>query len=148
MTITGNRDGFRLHDAKHYENLLKNSNFISLFFTEYKGEKIATALLSNFWQQATYLHGGSNYEKRQLMAPYLLQWEMIKQAKINGAFIYDFYGIHEEKWPGVTRFKQGFQGEKRSYPGTFDVVFRPAMYQLYQLIKFGRQFVSQAKKYV
>ncbi len=148
MMLTGGRDGFRLHPAKHYENLLSNNDFINLFFAEYKGEKVATALMSIFWQQATYLHGGSNYEKRQLMAPYLLQWEMIKQAKINGAFIYDFYGIHEEKWPGVTRFKQGFQGEKRNYPGAFDVIFRPAMYRLYQLVKFVRQLVKNIKKYV
>lgn len=148
MTLTGGRDGFRLHSAKHYEHLLKNNNFIQLFFAEYKGQKIATALMSIFWHQATYLHGGSDYEKRQVMAPYLLQWEMIKQAQASNAFIYDFYGINEEKWPGVTRFKQGFQGEKRSYPGTFDIIFRPAMYRCYQLIKFTRQLVKSIKKYV
>jgi len=147
MTATSGRDGFRLHDQKHYEYLLQAKNFIYLFFAEYKGQKIATALMSIFEGQATYLHGGSDYEKRHLMAPYLLQLEMIKKAQAEHAKIYDFYGISEEKWPGVTRFKQGFQGETRSYAGTFDVIFRPAMYNVYRLTKMGLRWLSIIKKY-
>ncbi len=147
MTMTGNRDGFRLHSLKHYKYLLKHSSSVHLFFAQYQGQNIATAMMNIFETQATYLHGGSDYEKRHLMAPYLLQVEMIKYAQTNGALIYDFYGISEEKWPGVTRFKQGFQGEERHYLGTFDVVFRPALYRVYQLIKFGRANIKLLKKY-
>jgi len=76
------------------------------------------------------------------MAPQLLQWEIIKQVKADGARLYDFYGIDEEKWPGVTRFKQGFGGEERMYSGAYDLIFRPAMYRTYQLFKALRKLLK------
>jgi len=148
MQETGGRDGFRLHEENHYKNLLSGaeSDFIQLFFAEYEGRKVAVALLSIFGRKATYLHGGSDHAYRQAMAPYLLQWEMIRQARAAGAKIYDFYGIDEEKWPGVTRFKRGFGGEEKEYPGTFDVIFRPALYACYRLVKRIRSELVKFKK--
>lgn len=152
MQITGERDGFRLHEKKHYENLIKNvnddkdssqeKNFLSLYFAEYEGRKIATALTYSFGRKVTYLHGASDNEYRQLMAPQLLQWEIIKSAKARGAHLYDFYGIDEKKWPGVTRFKQGFSGEERVYSGAYDLIFRPAMYKIYKLSKIIRRAIK------
>jgi lipid II:glycine glycyltransferase (peptidoglycan interpeptide bridge formation enzyme) len=136
MNLTGERDGFRIHGQKHYQNLLAgNNNFIKIFFAEYEGQKIATALVCYFGTQATYLHGASDNKYRNVMAPYLLQWEIIKQAQASGAKIYDFYGVNEKKWPGVTRFKLGFGGEIRDYFGVFDIVLHPGIYQLYQGLK-------------
>lgn len=136
MSMTGERDGFRIHSPKHYQNLLVGDNdFIKVFFAEYEGQKIATALVCYFGTQVTYLHGASDNKYRNVMAPYLLQWEIIKRAQNDGAKIYDFYGINEKKWPGVTRFKLGFGGEIRKYSGVFDIVFRSGSYQLYQGLK-------------
>ena len=149
MTVTGGRDGFRLHDKEHYRRLFSLSQktlpdkpaFVQVFFSEYEGKKIATALMSFWGRRATYLHGGSDNDFREVMAPYLLQWEMICRAKKEGALLYDFYGISEKKWPGVTRFKRGFGGEERIYPGVFDIVFRAAMYRCYRLLKLVRAVV-------
>jgi len=136
MRATSERDGFRIHSQKHYQNLLvAPQNFIQLFFAEYEGQKIATALVCRFDAQATYLHGASDNKYRNVMAPYLLQWEIIKRAQADDALIYDFYGIDEKKWPGVTRFKLGFSGEERIYPGVFDIILRPVIYKLYQIFK-------------
>lgn len=136
MSMTGERDGFRIHGQKHYQNLLAgDNNFIKIFFAQYEGQKIATALVCYFDTQATYLHGASDNKYRNVMAPYLLQWEIIKQAQASSAKIYDFYGVNEKKWPGVTRFKLGFGGEIRDYFGVFDIVLRPSIYQLYQGLK-------------
>ncbi|QQG53046.1 MAG: peptidoglycan bridge formation glycyltransferase FemA/FemB family protein [Candidatus Falkowbacteria bacterium] len=136
MSLTGERDGFRIHGQKHYQNLLKTpSDFIQLFFAEYEGRKIATALICRFGSQATYLHGASDNEYRNVMAPYLLQWEIIKHTQTAGAEIYDFYGVNEKKWPGVTRFKLGFGGEIREYFGVFDIVLQAGVYKLYQGLK-------------
>jgi len=155
MKLTGERDAFRLHDKEHYQNLLKSdlasinpetgspNNFIRLFFAEYEGRKIATALVSSFARKATYLHGASDNEFRQLMAPQLLQWEIIKTVKSEGVSLYDFYGIDEHKWPGVTRFKQGFGGEERVYSGAYDLIFRPAMYNFYKLLKSFRRLIRR-----
>jgi len=147
MSLTGERDGFRIHSQKHYQNLVmsgksvsknddsQGESFIKMFFAEYQGQKIATALVSFFGSQVTYLHGASDNKYRNVMAPYLLQWEIIKTAKSQGAKIYDFYGIDEKKWPGVTRFKLGFSGERRIYPGVFDIPLKSGFYSLYKIFK-------------
>jgi len=153
MKLTGERDAFCLHDKNHYQNLLKTivdgqedleseKNFIRLFFAEYEGRKIAAALVSSFASKATYLHGASDNEYRQLMAPQFLQWEIIKTVKSEGANLYDFYGVDALKWPGVTRFKQGFGGEERVYSGAYDLIFRPAMYNFYKLLKLLRKLIK------
>lgn len=136
MQITSSRDSFKIHSKTHYQNLLVNSDFIKLYFAVYDDKRIAAALVCFFGSKATYLHGASDNEYRKVMAPHLLQWEIIKRAQEKGIKLYDFYGIDEKKWPGVTRFKKGFSKDERKYAGTFDVVFRPAMYKVYRLVKF------------
>lgn len=135
MSVTGNRDGFRLHSAAHYKNLLSQPEFIKIYFASYEGKFIATGIFSFFGERATYLHGASDNSARNLMAPYLLQWELIKMAQSTGYKYYDFYGIDEKKWPGVTRFKLGFGGFVKEYSGTHDFIIRPILYGLYELIR-------------
>jgi len=142
IRLTGERDGFRLHEAKHYKNLLAaDPGFIKLFLAAHEGRNIAAGLFCSWGGRTTYLHGASDNEARNLMAPYLLQWSVIKQAKAAGGSAYDFYGIDEKKWPGVTRFKLGFGGRVVEYPGTYDVVFHPAVYRIYNLLRKIRRLV-------
>ncbi len=135
---TAQRDAFSLHPKEYYQKLfsvLKPKEMIELAVAKYQGEIIAINLILYFNQFAYYLYGASDYNYRQVMAPYLLQWETIKRAQEKKYQIYDFWGIDENKWPGVTRFKQGFKGKKISYPGSFDLIFRPAWYMLYQTVR-------------
>lgn len=139
MNLTGERDQFRLHGEKHYKNLLAAGEFIKLFFARYQGRNIAAGLFCFWGDKVTYLHGASDNEFRNVMAPSLLQWSVIKMAKAGGYKYYDFYGLDEKKWPGVTRFKLGFGGRRLKLPGTFDFIFRPVLYSLYSLLrKLGR----------
>jgi lipid II:glycine glycyltransferase (peptidoglycan interpeptide bridge formation enzyme) len=135
MSLTSERDAFRIHNQKHYKNLLGASNNIKLYFAQFEGKNIAAGLFCFFNDRVTYMHGASDNEARNLMAPYLLQWEVIKTAKKEGYKYYDFYGIDEKKWPGVTRFKGGFGGVVKEYPGTYDFIFRPFVYNLYELLR-------------
>jgi lipid II:glycine glycyltransferase (peptidoglycan interpeptide bridge formation enzyme) len=143
MSLTGERDAFRLHDVEHYKNLISaDENFVSnsdgqikLFFARANGKNIATGLFCFFGDRVTYMHGASDNEARNLMSPHLLQWEVIKQAQKDGYKYYDFYGIDEKKWPGVTRFKLGFGGFVKEYPGTYDFIFRPGIYSLYEFLR-------------
>lgn len=148
MEKTGARDGFRLHSREHYANLLSSDSNVKMFLAEYNGHIIAGGLFSFFGDRVTYLHGASDNEHRNLMAPYLLQWTVIRTAqKINeknNQLIfrsYDFYGIDEQKWPGVTRFKLGFGGEVKEYPGTYDIIARPLIYRLYGLLRRLRRLI-------
>ncbi len=144
MEKTGERDAFRIHSEKHYENLLSSdSDFIKLYFAVHEGKKIAAAIVCFYGKKATYLHGASDNEYRRLMAPHLLQFELIKVAKSRGCDLYDFYGIDALKWPGVTRFKMGFSGEEKKYAGVYDIVFRSMYYRVYRL---GKGLKRIAKK--
>jgi len=136
LETTSSRDGFRLHDRCHYENLLKSENEIKMYLAYFNGQVIAGGLFSFFSDRVTYLHGASDNSFRNLMAPYLLQWTVIKEAKKNNNYrYYDFYGIDEKKWPGVTRFKIGFGGFSVKYPGTYDLILRKRIYSLYNFLR-------------
>lgn len=142
MRETIARDKFRLHEKKHYQKLLTiNPNVIKLFLAEYKSKIIAANIVSFFGDTATYIHGASANMHRNVMAPYALQWQVIKLAKKKAFKYYDFYGIDENKWPGVTRFKLGFGGKKINYPGTFDLIVNTKMYFVYKLLRKIKRFI-------
>ena len=141
IQATGDRDQFGIHDEKHYQTLLSNQDFIKLFVAEYGNQVIAAGLFAFYVDKVTYLHGASDYQKRDLMAPYLLQWEVIKTAQANAYKYYDFYGISEEKWPGVTRFKLGFGGRRVTYPGAYDVILKKVPYYFYSFLRRLRRLL-------
>ena len=133
---TNERDNFRLHGKNYYQKMLElDNNFLKLFFAEHKGKKIAVSIITFFGDTATYVHGASSGEQRNLMAPHLLQWHNIKVARKAGFKRYDFFGIDEKKWPGVTRFKKGFGGAEVDYPGTFDLIIDAGWYSAYKTIR-------------
>jgi lipid II:glycine glycyltransferase (peptidoglycan interpeptide bridge formation enzyme) len=136
---TARRDGFHLHPRDHYERLFTFSDCIKLYVAEAAKKIIAANIVSFFGDTATYLHGASANISRDLMAPYALQWEVIKFARRSGYKFYDFYGIDDKKWPGVTRYKKGFGGEIKIYPGTHDLVLLPAHYRLYRALRWLRR---------
>lgn len=136
MSETGERDDFNLHGINYYREMIKiDGDYIKLFFAEYRGKPVCAAIVAFFGDTASYLHGASSNEDRNIMAPYLLQWHCAKLAKKRGLKYYDFNGIDEKKWPGVTRFKTGFGGKEKKYLGTFDLPFDPAWYNIYKMIR-------------
>jgi peptidoglycan pentaglycine glycine transferase (the first glycine) len=135
---TAKRDKFHLHSQTYYRKMMEflgREGMIKLFLAKYQGRIIVANLICFFGQTATYLHGASDHNFRHLMAPHLCQWRAILEAKRLGCQHYDFWGIDEQRWPGVTRFKKGFNGQEVDYPGSFDLVFRPFWYRLYHLAK-------------
>jgi lipid II:glycine glycyltransferase (peptidoglycan interpeptide bridge formation enzyme) len=140
MEETRERDGFRLHARSYYERMLTVPG-IELIVAEYRGKIIAANIVSYFGDMASYLHGSSSNAERNLMAPYLIQWESLRRAKEKGCRYYDLNGIDEKKWPGVTRFKHGFGGSDVIYPGTFDIIFAPLVYRAYILLRRIRRMV-------
>lgn len=140
MEETGDRDGFKIHSRRHYEQLISGkTRFMRLGAAAYQGRLLAAGLFAAFGDTFTYVHGASSNAERQLMAPYALQWEAIRLAKAEGYRYYDFFGIDEIKWPGVTRFKMGFGGEVLSYPGTYDYILNINAYAAYQALRAWRR---------
>lgn len=134
---TTKRDKFRAWTDNYYKKLIKTlfPNFLNLYFAEINEEPLAANIIIFFQNRATYLYGASSDNKKNLMAPYLLHFYIIKEAKNMGCKEYDFWGIDEKKWPGITRFKKGFGGKIVEYPGTFDIIFNKKWYQMYTWTK-------------
>ena len=138
---TSQRDDFRSHPADYYRQMLTPQSpsvddfYLKLLLAEYQCQILVANLVVFFGNTVTYLHGASADEYKSLMAPHLLQWETIKMAKSGGYHYYDFWGIDEKKWPGVTRFKRGFAGQEVDYPGTFNYTFNKPWYKLYSIAK-------------
>ena len=134
MEQTTKRDGFHAHPKEYYRKLLEIPG-VELFVAEYQNKIIAANIVVFYNKTAIYLHGASDYEQRNLMAAPLLQWEQIREAKKRGCAEYDFWGIDEIKWPGVTRFKKGFSGKEIDYPGAHDLIFQPLWYKIYKIAR-------------
>ncbi len=147
---TSKRGVFRLHEKEHYQHMLKYLDvgecrtFLATVWKE--NEPIAANIMVDFAGVRTYLHGASSYHHRAFMAPQLLHWELIKDAKEKGLTLYDWWGVAPEDqpnhpWAGISRFKRSFPGHEISYPGTYDLVQKPLWYKLYQLVRKLRRAV-------
>lgn len=135
---TAKRDKFSIYPEEYYRKMQEISGrdgMIKMFSIKYDNKIIAANLVCFFGKTAIYLHGASDYNYHNLMAPYLLQWETILKAKDKGFISYDFWGINEKKWPGVTRFKKGFNGQEINYSGAFDLIFNKTWYKMYNLVR-------------
>ena len=110
---TTSRDKFNWNTFDYYKtflNLIEESELLLAYADD--GEVIAWWIFV-FWDEASiyyYWTSTSNKKYRNLMAPYLLQWEAIKIAKEKGSRIYDFLWVSspweinsELEW--VTSFK-------------------------------------------
>jgi lipid II:glycine glycyltransferase (peptidoglycan interpeptide bridge formation enzyme) len=134
MEETRERDGFHLHGRAYYEAMI-GQKMVLLYFAELDGKVIAASIVTHYGDMATYVHGGSSNDNRDVMAPYLLQWTAILDAQKAELKYYDFYGVDETKWPGVTRFKMGFNPRVYEYPGTHDLVYNQAWYNVYKWLR-------------
>ncbi len=151
IEIAEKRGTFHYHSKKHYSKFLEilgKENIAFLFWAEYKGKTLAANIVTFFKERATYVHGVSGGEHRNIMAPHLLQWKAIQEAQKRGCTVYDFYGIAKEddlndSWAGITRFKKGFapKGKIERYMGSYDFVFQPEWYYLYNLARKIRKLL-------
>jgi len=137
---TTERDQFRAHPRDYYKKMVAalGDKMCQVWFAEFEGRVIAANLMIFWGDAAVYLHGASSRENKNVMAPYLLHWEMIKKAKAEGFEYYDFWGIAPPEsphhpWAGITRFKKGFGGTEVAYPGGYDLPFNKFWYNLYRI---------------
>lgn len=150
---TASRDGFFLHQKEHYEMLLGTASpqFSNEIFFARLGPKAIAAIMINFYApsgRAVYLHGASSAEHRNVMAPTLLHWRVMREARRRGYELYDLGGVDERAWPGLTRFKKGFGGRIVDYPPSYEIVYRPLWCGVYNIRKkirslFGNRQVAR-----
>ncbi|MFH1461137.1 MAG: peptidoglycan bridge formation glycyltransferase FemA/FemB family protein, partial [Patescibacteria group bacterium] len=69
---TAQRDKFHFHSREYYQKMLEilgQEGIIRLFLAKYQEKVIAANLVCFFGQTSYYLHGASDYDFRNLMAP-------------------------------------------------------------------------------
>lgn len=160
---TGKRDRIALHPKSYYARLMDSSRIsrstdrpaepgteaipdLRVWIASHEGQNLAAIITIFFGTEATYLYGASSDEKRNLMPTYLLQWEAMRAARAEGCTSYDLYGIPpsgedpDHAMAGLYRFKTGFGGEIRHYPGCWDIALRPAAYAAFRLLEQARLY--------
>ena len=149
LTKTGKRDTFGIHSKHHYENFLKilSNSFLLLAYQKPDNELTSkrvndspiASVLGTIWNQTGYYYyGASDHAHRNLMAPYLLQWEAMKLCRERGCKTYDFLGISpnessDHPWSGITQFKKQFGGTIVNSPPEQMIVLKPMMKRLIDL---------------
>ncbi len=118
LSETTSRDGFSENSEEYYVSflrILRDSNTWGMLFAYLDGLVIAAGIFVYYHGVAIYYYGASTSDgaQRKHMAPYLLQWEAMKEGKLRGCKSYDLLGIappgstyHPLLW--VTNFKEKF----------------------------------------
>jgi lipid II:glycine glycyltransferase (peptidoglycan interpeptide bridge formation enzyme) len=106
----------------------------SVFFAEYQGTRLATAIVVYHGRTATYYYGGSRAIHRNVMAPYLLHFEIMRKAKELGYDAYDLFGVTPEGapndgWTDISVFKRKFGGRELRFVPTLEYIYDPAAYR-------------------
>jgi len=135
---TATRDGFSVQPQEFYEKMfasLKEENRVKLYMAESEGKIIAANIVTYYGDTSTYYYGSSSNEYRNLMAPYLLQYEAIMDAKKLGYKYYDFLGISadektKDSWAGITDFKRKFGGFDFVYHKPSEIILSHLWYSL------------------
>jgi peptidoglycan pentaglycine glycine transferase (the first glycine) len=143
--------GYTPFELAHYERLLYSMTHgknVVLFVAEHQKKILSIILVTFYGEVATYLHGASSDESRELMPNHLAQWEAILEAQRRGCKLYDFWGVapdgvENHGWAGITRFKKGFGGRTVHFVGAYDMVFDSKWYNLFCLVNFVRKQIKK-----
>lgn len=135
--LTARRHQFIEHHGIREEFKLFKRDGQALWFKGFYQDKlVAMALIIFYNHQAIYHHSASIDQK--IPVNYLLQWEVIQEAKKRNKQIYNMWGIAPEiksrhPWRGLSLFKKGFGGYIKEYVHTKDLLISPKYYYTYMI---------------
>ncbi len=165
MNETTSRQGFYAHTPSYHKNLFEvvekktkeNSLSYHLLNALYKPENgdeqtITSWVLFVFKDHLYYPYGASSRQHRETMANNLVAWEAIRLGKKLGLKYFDMWGALSENpdkndpWYGFHRFKEGYGAELVEFVGSFDLVIKPAAYEIYKIADKIRWAALKIKK--
>jgi len=183
VKATAKRKGISFHAEDYYRKMFENlpENMLKLYVAEYSGpastreddcspaspnrgestrggKVIAANIVVFYGDTATYLHGATDDEYRNVMAPYLLQWQAILDAKKTGCKLYDLGGVKIQdtrykmqdtnSWAGITKFKLGFSPNTKplEFAGSYDIVINPWKYRIYKILQKIKEVLVDLRK--
>lgn len=132
MGATQDRAGFFLRRKEYfagYWQQLWEANLAQFFVAKHEGEVLAGVYATVFGHRGYYKDGGSFPIKRNLMAPYLLQWEAMRWAKSRGTTEYDMVAVPPKSQldnpkhhqAGLYSFKRMFSENVTEFVGCYDL---------------------------
>jgi lipid II:glycine glycyltransferase (peptidoglycan interpeptide bridge formation enzyme) len=145
---TFDRHGLETHSVGYMQRL-RDQTFPfdrgTIFFAEYRGQRLSTAFVLYHGDTATYKYGGSSMSHRNVMAPYLLHYEIMLQAKARGHAWYDFYGMAptdapDHRFAGFTAFKSKFGGTRVSWVRPLEYVYDEDAYSEWRASRGSRSW--------
>lgn len=148
---TTDRDNFFGHQKSFYFNFIKNLKDNCRIYFAKKGDEVFSSAITTFYgKKAIYYYGVSTTGDKD-GASYLLQWQMMKDAKKYGCEEYDFLGVvpPDEKKPekhpykGISYFKRMFGGKVVKYVGAYEKIYNKKIFFLILFIKFLRRNIRR-----
>lgn len=139
---TSLRDGFAIRGRDYYVDTwgrFLRAGLARPLLATVEGEPVAGLVAYRYGKRAWFLFGMSRDLHRERMPNYLLQWEAIRWARIQGCESYDFWGAPETLEPsdplwGVYKFKEGFGARLVQGIGAWDYTARPRLYWAYNVL--------------
>jgi len=137
---TTNRQGFYAHNEKYHRTMwqiMNKAGIAKLWTATYEGVILAAWIVFIHDGVMYYPYGASSREHREVMAPNLLLWKLIKWGKQHGIKTFNLWGAlgpnpdSHDSWFGFHRFKSGFAPKLVEYVGSYDLVIQPFLYKLY-----------------
>jgi lipid II:glycine glycyltransferase (peptidoglycan interpeptide bridge formation enzyme) len=158
MSATQSRAGFFLRKKEYfamYWKILADANMGQLLAAYHESDVLAGIFATSFGTKGYYKDGGSYPLKRNLMAPYLLQWEAMRWAKEQGATSYDLVAVPpkahlddpEHPQAGLYQFKRGFNDDVTEFVGCWDLPISETKYKIWkrQERKFLKLYTKMTK---
>ncbi|MFN2568405.1 MAG: lipid II:glycine glycyltransferase FemX [Candidatus Dormibacteria bacterium] len=144
MLATQGRAGFTLRHPKYFSDYWRRQQELGqgqLFFAFHGDEILAGAFVTFLGAKAWYKDGGSVKRHSELMAPHLLQWEVMRWLRARGTELYDMVAVPrpaemapEHPLHGLYRFKSGFSERVTEFVGTWDLPLDQRRYRLWNRV--------------
>lgn len=144
MASTRDRAGFTLRSKEYFAGnwrLHAAAGQGQLFFASLDGQVLAGVFATYIGRKAWYKDGGSTKEHAAVMAPHLLQWEVMRWLRSRGIEAYDLVAVPpaadlnpSHPLYGLYRFKSGFSEKITEYVGTWDLPIRRRRYAAWNVV--------------
>ena len=163
LADTAKRKHLPLQKANFYLQAYRTfrpADCVELLVAKIGNEIVSSLMLFFYKNRSIHLWGGNSPKGIQSNASHLLHWSALRLAKAKGCKECDLWGIPDEiadmleqekdiscasctgLW-GVYRFKAGFGGNIQCYAGTFDLIFKPALYRFIRLFTSGQKTMDR-----
>lgn len=139
MLETTARQGFFNHNEAYFLKLLEvmPPENICILEAHYEQQILTAWILFNFNGKLYYPYGASSNAHRNVMPNNLVMWTAIQYGLQHNCNLFDMWGClgphpdENDNWFGFHKFKAGYNPQLVEYVGTYDFVFKPVLYKLF-----------------